>query len=79
MTRPASQRLLTEANAAAYAANPATPLGAIIAANATLTFGTEERPDPATLPPGMRGYDMTLAIPLWSDGAIWRDATGAPA
>lgn len=31
MTRPPEQRLLTEANAAAYASDPSTPLGAVIA------------------------------------------------
>jgi len=32
MVRPASQRLLTEANAATAAADPATPLGAALSA-----------------------------------------------
>lgn len=40
------------------------------------TFTTAGRPSAVTLGAGARIYDTTLAIPIWSDGAVWRDALG---
>ena len=28
---------------------------------------------------GRMYYDTTLTLPVWWDGTVWRDATGAPA
>ena len=39
------------------------------------SFATAARPS-AVQTPGTMIYDTTLRIPLWSDGAAWRDATG---
>lgn len=37
---------------------------------------TAERPDPIDAGAGGRYYDTDLAVPLWSDGTVWRDAGG---
>jgi hypothetical protein len=29
-----------------------------------------------TVPAGTQYYDLTLSLPLWSDGIVWRDAAG---
>lgn len=39
-------------------------------------YATAMRPDPATFPAGTMIYDTDLTVPLWSDGTVWRDATG---
>lgn len=40
------------------------------------TYGTDSRPSAGELGPGARIYDTNLKKPLWSDGTVWRDATG---
>ncbi|PPF64525.1 hypothetical protein C5E11_03800 [Clavibacter michiganensis] len=40
---------------------------------------TANRPSAATVGVNGRYYDTTLSKPIWSDGTIWRDATGAAA
>lgn len=40
-------------------------------------FTTAGRPNAAVMGLGAQIYDKTLHRPLWSDGAVWRDATGA--
>ena len=40
---------------------------------------TEARPSAVTLGAGATIFDTTLKKPLWSDGAIWVDATGVEA
>lgn len=37
----------------------------------------DQRPAATTVAAGVQYYDTTLHMPLWSDGAAWRDATGA--
>lgn len=37
---------------------------------------TAARPDPAAVPIGAGFYDLTIHKPIWSDGAVWRDAAG---
>lgn len=37
---------------------------------------TESRPNAATVGAGAEWYDATLKRPIWSDGAVWRDAAG---
>lgn len=37
---------------------------------------TANRPAPATAKAGAMFYDTTIAKPIWSDGATWRDAMG---
>lgn len=39
---------------------------------------TAERPDAAAVGEGAQWYDVTLDLPLWSNGAIWRTACGTP-
>ncbi|MHC1560536.1 hypothetical protein ACR9E3_16390 [Actinomycetospora sp. C-140] len=39
---------------------------------------TPARPPAAAVGPGAVFYDTTLRRPIWSDGAVWTDATGAP-
>jgi hypothetical protein len=39
---------------------------------------TPARPPAAAAGPGAVFYDTTLRRPIWSDGAVWTDATGAP-
>jgi hypothetical protein len=45
--------------------------------NRAYTTGT--RPNAATAGDGAMIYDTTLNKPLWSDGSVWRDATGTAA
>lgn len=40
-------------------------------------WATADRPDATSVAVGYQGYDTTLGIPIWSDGAVWTDATGA--
>lgn len=42
-----------------------------------LASTTAARPSAVTLKAGAMIYDSTLKKPLWSDGTVWRDATGA--
>lgn len=37
---------------------------------------TASRPNAVTSGAGARWYDTTLSKPIWSDGAVWRDAAG---
>jgi hypothetical protein len=37
---------------------------------------TANRPNPALVARGGKWYDTTLAKPIWSDGTVYRDATG---
>ncbi|GAA4809405.1 hypothetical protein GCM10023200_53990 [Actinomycetospora chlora] len=39
---------------------------------------TPARPDARVAGPGATFYDTTLRRPVWSDGAVWTDASGAP-
>lgn len=53
--------------------------GSVVAARAPLGFlpvTTAGRPDPAAAGEGAAVYDVDLHIPVWSDGAAWRDALG---
>lgn len=34
------------------------------------------RPNPVTVGAGAQFYDVGLHRPIWSDGTVWRDATG---
>jgi len=43
----------------------------------TPTYPTASRPAPGMSGRGAMIYDTTLSKPLWSDGTVWRDATGA--
>lgn len=48
-----------------------------IEAASVFAYGyTIDRPDPAEVGPGFQYYDTDLSIPIWSDGATWRDAAG---
>lgn len=40
-------------------------------------YTTAGRPNAAALGVGTQIYDTTLHKPVWSDGVVWRDATGA--
>jgi hypothetical protein len=40
------------------------------------TFATGSRPSASTVGAGGHIYDTTLSKPIWSDGTVWRDATG---
>ena len=40
---------------------------------------TATRPSAVTLGDGAMIYDTTINKPIWSDGAVWRDATGTAA
>jgi hypothetical protein len=40
-------------------------------------FATADRPTPASAGVGGAIYDSTLKLPVWSDGAAWRNAAGA--
>ena len=42
-------------------------------------YPSSQRPDAAKVGTGAAIFDTTLAKPLWSDGSVWRDATGATA
>ena len=37
-------------------------------------YATADVPAASTITPGFYYWDLTLAQPFWSDGAIWRDA-----
>lgn len=39
-------------------------------------FTTATRPSAVGAGKGAQIYDSTLSKPIWSDGAVWRDATG---
>ena len=39
---------------------------------------TGSRPSATTAGAGSMWYDTTLGQPIWSDGAVWTDATGSP-
>lgn len=39
-------------------------------------YSTGGRPSAATVGSGAMIYDTTLSKPVWSDGAVWRDAAG---
>ena len=41
------------------------------------TTTTAARPAAATAGAGAHMFDTTIGKPIWSDGAAWRDATGA--
>lgn len=38
---------------------------------------TAQRPNAATADKGFQYYDETLSKPIWSDGAVWKDATAS--
>jgi hypothetical protein len=40
------------------------------------SFATGSRPAAGTGGVGTMVYDSTLSKPIWSDGTVWRDATG---
>ena len=40
---------------------------------------TAQRPTASVAGVGFQWYDTTLQKPVWSDGAVWRDATGSAA
>lgn len=42
-------------------------------------YTTATRPSAVTLGDGAMIYDTTINKPIWSDGAVWRDATGTAA
>lgn len=42
----------------------------------TMVSSTSARPEANSVPVGSQIYDKVLNQPLWSDGAIWRDAAG---
>lgn len=44
--------------------------------SAALVGPSVDRPDAVAAGAGGRWYDTTLSLPLWSDGAVWRDAVG---
>jgi hypothetical protein len=76
MTRPPAQRLLTEANAATQAADPATLLGAVIAAAVSPRSGTTAN-RPVGAAAGFAYFDTTLGRPVWfKTGSTWVDAAG---
>jgi hypothetical protein len=37
---------------------------------------TSERPNAVQVGAGATFFDTTLVKPIWSDGTVWRDATG---
>lgn len=39
-------------------------------------YTTAARPSASALGLGVQIYDKTLHIPLWSDGLVWRNASG---
>lgn len=39
-------------------------------------YTTATRPSASALGVGIQIYDKTLHIPLWSDGLVWRNASG---
>lgn len=39
-------------------------------------YTTVGRPSASALGVGIQIYDKTLHIPLWSDGLVWRNASG---
>jgi hypothetical protein len=52
--------------------------GLVKAGSAVITGSgaTGSRPNAVTLGAGAMFYDTTLSKPIWSDGTVWRDATG---
>ena len=42
-------------------------------------YTTAARPNAVTAGDGAMIYDTTLNKPIWSDGTVWRDATGTAA
>lgn len=54
--------------------------GTIINANAPLntqSVATAARPSAASLPAGTQIYDVTIGKPIWTNGSVWHDSTGA--
>jgi hypothetical protein len=49
----------------------------VMAPLGTQAVATSARPDPTTVPAGTQIYDSTLGKPIWSNGTVWHDSTGA--
>lgn len=50
--------------------------GSATRAALTAKYATATRPSASNSGDGWQIYDTDLNKPLWSDGAVWRDATG---
>jgi hypothetical protein len=48
----------------------------VVVAGAALAVPTAGRPAASSVPVGAMLYDTTLHVPVWSDGAAWRNAGG---
>ena len=58
-------------------AGPQGPQG-IPGSQAPIASGpTSARPSAVTEGAGAQFFDTTLGVPIWSDGAVWRNAAGA--
>lgn len=55
--------------------------GSVVNLNAPVSvaaYTTAMLPAASSLPAGTHVYDTTLSKPIWSNGTVWVDATGAP-
>jgi hypothetical protein len=48
----------------------------LAASGRTRAVATGARPSAGSVPEGTQLYDTTLNVPIWSDGATWRNAAG---